>query len=80
MKISFDTLARAVYIELEKKKVARTREFAPEVFLDFDYKGKLIGVELLNPGTLVLKKVARKFRKPELAKVHPRIVAEKIYA
>ncbi|MDP8261342.1 MAG: DUF2283 domain-containing protein [Candidatus Kappaea frigidicola] len=80
MKISFDTLAKTVYIELEKKKVARTREFAPEVFLDFDYKGGLIGVELLNPGTLVLKKVAKKFRKPELTKVHPRIVAEKSYA
>ena len=79
MKISFDTLAKAVYIELEKKKVARTREFAPEVFLDFDYKGKLIGVELLNPGTLVLKKVARKFRKPELTKVHPRIIAKNVY-
>jgi len=48
MKISYDTLAKAIYIELEKKKVAKTREFAPEVFLDFDYRGKLIGVELLN--------------------------------
>ena len=80
MKISFDTLAKAVYIELERKKVARTREFAPEVFLDFDYKGKLIGVELLNPGTLVLKQVAKKFHRPELTKVHPRAIAEKAYA
>ena len=80
MKISFDTLAKAVYIELEKKKVARTREFAPEVFLDFDYKGRLIGVELLNPGVFVLKKVAKKFRKPELTKVHPKVMAEKAYA
>ena len=80
MKISFDTLAKAVYIELERKKVARTREFAPEVFLDFDYKGKLIGVELLNPGTLVLKQVAKKFHRQELTKVHPRAIAEKAYA
>ena len=79
MKISFDTLAKAVYIELEKKKVARTKEFAPEVFLDFDYKGKLIGVELLNPGTLYLKKIAKKFHKPELTKVHPRVIAERAY-
>ena len=80
MKISFDTLAKAVYIELERKKVARTREFAPEVFLDFDYKGRLIGVEMLNPGMLVLKKVAKKFHKPELTKVHPKVIAEKAYA
>ncbi|MBN2097935.1 MAG: DUF2283 domain-containing protein [Candidatus Omnitrophica bacterium] len=80
MKISFDTLAKAVYIELEKKKVARTREFAPEVFLDFDYRGELIGIELLNPATVYLKKIARKFRKPELEKVHPRVMAEKAYS
>lgn len=80
MKIAFDTLAKAVYIELEKRRVVRTREFAPEVFLDFDYKGRLIGVELLNPGTLYLKKVAKRFRKPELTKVHPRAIAEKAYA
>jgi len=78
MKMSFDTVARAVYIELEKKKVVRTREFAPGVFLDLDYKGNLIGVELLNPGTLYLKKIAQKFRVPELTKVHPRII-EKAY-
>ena len=80
MKISFDTAAKAVYIELERKRVARTREFAPEVFLDFDYKGRLIGVELLNPGTLYLKKIAKKFHRPDLEKVHPRAIAEKAYA
>ena len=80
MKISFDTLAKAVYIELEKRKVAKTEEFAPEVFLDFDYKGRLIGIELLNPGTLYLKQIAKKYRKPELTKVHPRVIAEKAYA
>lgn len=79
MKISFDTLAKAVYIELEKKKVAKSKEFAPEVFLDFDYKGELIGIELLNPGTLYLKKIAKKFHRPELEKVHPRVMAEKVY-
>jgi len=79
MKVSFDPFAKAVYIELEKKKVAKTKEFAPEVFLDFDYKGELIGVELLNPGILYLKKIAKTFHKPELTKVHPRVMAEKAY-
>ena len=80
MKISYDTLAQAVYIELEQRKVSKTKEFATEVFLDFDSKNKLIGIELLNPGTLTLKKIAKKFRKPELNKVHPRIMAQKAYA
>ncbi len=79
MKISYDTLAKAVYIELEKKKVVKTREFAPEVFLDFDDKEELIGVELLNPGTLYLRKIAKTFHRPELTKVHPRVIAEKVY-
>ncbi len=80
MKISYDTLAEAVYIELEQRKVSRTKEFAPEVFLDFDSKNRLIGIELLNPGTLTLKKIAKKFHKPELNKVHPRVMAQKAYA
>ena len=80
MKISYDTLAGAVYIELEKRKVAKTREFAPEAFLDFDYKKRLIGIELLNPKSLHLKKIAQKYHMPELAKVHPKVLAEKVYA
>ncbi|MFA5369995.1 MAG: DUF2283 domain-containing protein [Candidatus Omnitrophota bacterium] len=68
-----------VYIDIEKRKVIKTREFAPEVFLDFDYKGEFIGVELLNPCTLYLKKVAKRFHRPELAKVHPRIMAERVF-
>ena len=79
MKISYDTLADAVYIELEKREVARTKEFAPEVFLDFDSNGKLIGVELLNPGTLVLRKIAKQFHKPDLARVRPKVLAEKAF-
>jgi len=60
MKISYDTLAKAVYIELEKRKAARDKEFTPGIFLDFDYKGELIGVELLNPLFLAdWKEVAR---------------------
>lgn len=80
MKISFDTVTKAVYIALEVKKAARTIEFAPEVFVDLNYKGELIGIELLNPGTLYLKKIAKEFHKPELTKVHPRVMAEKAYA
>ena len=60
--------------------MARTVEFAPEVFLDFDYKKRLIGVELLNPGTLYLRKIAKKYHRPEVAKVHPRVMAERAYA
>lgn len=59
--------------------MVKTKEFAPEVYLDFDYKEELIGVKLLNPGKLYLKKIAKTFHKSELAKVHPRVIAEKDY-
>ena len=79
MKISFDTMAKAVYIEVDKNKVSRTKEFAPGVFLDLDYKGNLVGVEMLSPGRLYFKKIAKKFHVPELTKVRPGVL-EKAYA
>lgn len=79
MKIEIDTTVHAVYIELKPGKVAKTREFAPELFLDFDSKGTLMGIEMLNPGKISLKQVAEKYRVPELRKVHPKNL-EKVYA
>ena len=70
MIISLDTEAQAFYLKLKDTKVVRTKEFAEEVFLDFDYKGDLVGVEMLNPGTMVLKKIARKFHSPELSHIN----------
>ena len=80
MIISYDTSDKAIYIELEKKRVAKTKEFAPEVFVDFDSKGNLIGVEFLNPKTFHLPKIAKQFDMPELNKVHPKTIAEEVYA
>ena len=70
--ISFDPLAKVMYIALEEGKVKRTIEFAPETFIDLDDKGNLIGIELLNPGTLMLRKLAKKYHRPELGKIHIR--------
>ena len=76
--ISFDPLAKAMYIALEEGKVKRTIEFAPETFIDLDDKGNLIGIELLNPGTLMLRKLAKKYHRPELGKIHIRPL-QKVY-
>ena len=48
MLISFDTETKVVYIELKDSKVAKTMEFAPEIFFDFDKNDNLLGIELLN--------------------------------
>ena len=71
MIVSYDNLADAVYIKIRPEaKVGRTIEFAPETFVDLDSSGDLIGIEMLNPGQLILKRIAKKFHHPELFKVN----------
>lgn len=71
MIISYDNIADAVYIKIRPEaKVARTVEFAPETFIDLTEDGDLIGIEMLNPGQLILKRLAKKFYRPELARIN----------
>lgn len=67
MNIRIDTEARAVYVEFKADKVSRTVEFAPETFVDLDGRGHLLGIELLNPGTLEiqLRKIGKHFHIPD---------------
>ena len=71
MKVTIDPKAAAIYVKMRDGKVARTKEFAPEIFADIDSAGHLLGVEMLHPGTLGIKQVARKFHRPLLAKLAP---------
>ncbi len=52
MKLKYDKEADAAYISLKmpikKGEVKKTKEFNQDIFFDFDSKGKLIGVEILN--------------------------------
>lgn len=72
MLISFDTEAKATYIEIKDAKVFRTEEFAPEIFLDFDEENNLVGIELLNPAKLELRRIAKEFHTPQLHKIPAR--------
>jgi len=78
MIVTFDTVAKAMYVKLKKGKVAKTIEFAPETFVDVDINGNLLGIEILNPGKLTLKrsrkptminKIAVKYHEPELKNI-----------
>ncbi len=54
-------------------KVAKTIEAAPEVFLDLNKKGKVLGIEIINPGSYTfkfIKKIADKYHLPELKRIH----------
>ncbi len=87
MIITFDTVAKAMYVKIVKGKVAKTVEFAPEIFVDLDKNGKLMGIEMLNPGKLSLKKknrpnilprLANKYHVPELETI-PKKVDQYLY-
>lgn len=51
----------AVYFKLLENKVAKTIEAdEPDVFVDVDAKGAVVGIELINPAVVNLKKVLKK--------------------
>lgn len=66
--ITIDPLAKAVYFRIAEGKVLKTKEVAPEVFVDFGENNKLLGIELLNPGTLKIRSIVRKFNLSNLNK------------
>lgn len=48
MKIEYDKEVDALYIRIQEKDGARTQEVSDGVNLDFDDKGRLIGLEVLS--------------------------------
>lgn len=47
MKIEFDPIADALYLELTASEVEKTEEIKPGVMIDYDADGNIIGVEVL---------------------------------
>lgn len=48
MKYTYDPMADAINITLKRGRVSKTHEVAPGVMLDFDKKGVLLYVEILD--------------------------------
>jgi uncharacterized protein YuzE len=48
MKIEFDKQADALYIYIQEKEVARTKEIEEGILVDFDKNNLLIGIEILD--------------------------------
>ena len=59
--ITIDPDEGVAYFKIRDGKVAKTKEFSEEVFLDFDSRNNLLGIELLNPSTGTLHKVGKKY-------------------
>ena len=47
MKITYDEDADAMYIKLIRGKVAKTKEVDPNMMVDYDSKGNILGIEIL---------------------------------
>ena len=47
MKIAFDPIADALYVELADGDVEKTEEIKPGVMMDYDADGNVVGVEVL---------------------------------
>jgi len=61
MKIEFDQVADALYVQLMEGEVEKTEEIKPGMILDYDASGNVLGVELLyvsKRSELPLKKAA----------------------
>ena len=69
--ISIDNEAGAIYIQVTHNKVKKTLEIDDNVFVDVDYRGKLVGIELIRidqveiPG--VFRAIADRVHQPEVA-------------
>ena len=48
MRIEYDREADALYIQIQEKRVTKTKEIEEGVLIDFDEDGKLIGIEILD--------------------------------
>ena len=61
MKIDFDQVADALYVQLKEGDVKKTEEIKPGMILDYDVNGNVLGVEVLyvsKRAQLPMKKVA----------------------
>jgi len=48
MKLEFDPLADAAYLEISDSEVETTREIEPGIIADYDAKGHIVGIEVLS--------------------------------
>jgi uncharacterized protein YuzE len=48
MKWTFDVSADAAYLVIKEAPVARTIELSPNVMIDFDANGQVLGIEVLE--------------------------------
>ena len=56
--LEYDSSCNALYIRLKKGKAAETEPIADNLLLDLNEKKEIIGIELLGPSPIDLRKLA----------------------
>jgi uncharacterized protein YuzE len=55
--LEYDESCNALYIRIKRGKVAETEPVSDNLILDLNKKGEIIGVEILGPTQIDIKKV-----------------------
>ena len=62
MKITYDKIADAMYIYLNKAKVFKTVSITDRLLIDLDKKGKILGIEILDASSQIKQKKPAEFK------------------
>lgn len=72
MFIEYDTENQVLYLRIREGKVAKTKEYRAEVFIDLDREGQLLGIELLNlEDSKYIPQIAREYSLSGVNRIHP---------
>ncbi len=48
MKLEFDPIADAAYLEISDAEIETTRQIEPGIMADYDAQGRIVGIEILS--------------------------------
>lgn len=80
--MKYDPISHMAYIKLRDGIVHETREAGPNITVDLNSRGNLIGVEIFSPKsvkyetkiTAVLRKISKEFHEPRLKEIRPQML------
>jgi len=71
MILSYDGHTGIVYILMaEAVSIRKTVEFDPYTIIELGANGQAVGIEMIKPSTAILNRIAKKYDRWELGRVH----------
>jgi uncharacterized protein YuzE len=66
MNFSYDKLVDALYIRFKKKRIVESDQVAEGVIIDYDSKGQIVGLEVLDASKRFPAEISNKFNSKKL--------------